>query len=89
MSLVTHPLEDKLEMRIAEFVKDNNLVKFSRFRAGFFYYTVKRLNTEEIYEFFVPIEDIGESTLQDQDKALTFMRWIRKSIDDNTLIKIY
>ena len=34
MSLVTHPLEDKLEMRIAEFVKDNNLVKFSRFRAG-------------------------------------------------------
>lgn len=40
------------------------------------------------YTFPVPIEDIGTATIRSRDKALTFMRWIRKAIDDKTLIKI-
>jgi hypothetical protein len=75
-------------MTVSDFVKDNNIVTFDRFRAGFFYYTVKHLTTKEVYEFFVPIEDIGDATLNGIDKALTYMRWIRKAIEDNTIIKL-
>lgn len=85
-------------MNITRLVK-GNFVTFNRFRQGVFYYTlhvgtghyaildqVKEIM--DAYEFQVPIEDIGDATLQSEDKAITFMRWIRKSIEDNTFIKL-
>lgn len=36
--------------------------------------------------FTVPVEDIGQATLMRQDKAITFMRWIRKAIEGGTFI---
>lgn len=68
---------------ISELVKDGNTVKFSFFRSGVFYYIVVIPN--HIFEFPVPIEDIGNATLHDYDKAITFMRWIRKAIEEKTL----
>lgn len=41
----------------------------------------------DLYQFPVPIEDIGTATLPSSDKAITFMRWIRKAMEDKTLIK--
>jgi hypothetical protein len=41
-----------------------------------------------LYKFPVPIGDIGTSTIRTRDKAMLFMRWIRKAIDDKTFIKI-
>ena len=41
----------------------------------------------EYYIFTVPLEDIGTATLLAEDKAITFMRWIRKAIENKTLIK--
>jgi hypothetical protein len=38
------------------------------------------------YQFPVPIEDIGNATLLDYDKAITFMRWIRKAKEEGTLV---
>ena len=68
---------------VSELVKDNNRVHFAFYRSGFFYYIV--VITNHIYEFPVPIEDIGNATLHDHDKAITFMRWIRKSIEEGTI----
>lgn len=68
---------------VSELVKDNNRVHFAFYRSGFFYYIIATAN--HIYEFPVPIEDIGNATLHDHDKAITFMRWIRKSIEDGTI----
>ena len=65
---------------IKEIIKDN-VVKFSHLRAQVAYYNVKVL--DKTYVFPVPLEDIGVSTLLAQDKAITFMRWIRRSIDGN------
>lgn len=73
-------------MNILELVGKDNRVSFSHFRAGHFYYYVPRLDGTEVYTFPVPIEDIGNATLKNEDKALTFMRWIRKAMSDNTLI---
>lgn len=65
-----------------------NMVEFSFFRQGYFYYEVQDYNTGVEYNFPIPIEDIGTATLKARDKAITFMRWIRKAIQDKTLIKI-
>jgi hypothetical protein len=62
-------------------------VDFQFYRAGFFYYAVPDFYSGEMYEFPVPIEDIGNATMLRSDKAITFMRWIRKAIEDGTFLK--
>ena len=49
---------------------------------------IQDMGMPDIYQFTVPVDDIGNATLLAQDKAITYMRWIRKAISDNTLIKI-
>jgi hypothetical protein len=80
-------------MNIKELIK-NNFVKFDSYRQGNFYYKIIKseqtaLQEESIaYLFTVPIDDIGAATLLSEDKAITFMRWIRKAINDNTLVRV-
>lgn len=77
-----------ITLNISTLVK-GNIVTFSFFRQGVFYYNIKAYPIKSsIYQFPVPLEDIGTATLLHQDKAITFMRWIRKAIEDKTLIKI-
>lgn len=38
------------------------------------------------YSFPVPIQDVDGATLIARDKAITFMRWIRKALEDKTFI---
>ena len=72
-------------MNIKDLVK-NNIVDFFRYRAGVFYYTIVYPTTMETYVFPVPLDDIGDATMFRSDKAILFMRWIRKAIADGTLI---
>ena len=65
--------QDKLSIK--EMVKDNKQVKFVFYRNKECWYT-----TECGFEFPVPIEDVGNATLFSTDKALLFMRYIRKHI---------
>jgi hypothetical protein len=62
-------------------------VHFQFYRAGHFFYAVEDFYSSELYEFPVPMDDIGNATLNRTDKAITFMRWIRKAIEDGTFIK--
>jgi len=62
-------------MNIKDMVKDNKKVFFKYFRENVFYY-----ETECGFVFPVPLEDIGNATLQNEDKALFFMRYIRKHV---------
>jgi len=80
-------------MNIKELIK-GNFVKFDSYRQGRFYYKIIKseqtaLQEESIaYLFTVPIDDIGTATLLSEDKAITFMRWIRKAINDSTLVPV-
>lgn len=56
-------------------IKGKN-VTFVRYRASQLIYT-----TECGFEFPVPIEDTGEATFKAQDKAIYFMRYIRKHLE--------
>ncbi len=71
-------------MKLLEIVKDNKVV-FDSLRAGIAYYTVTVDNVS--WRFPVPLSDIGDATLLKEDKAIIFMRYIRKSIENNEFHK--
>ena len=73
-------------MDIKEIVKDNE-VAFAKYRQGIAYYTVRVPSEGVDYMFPVPLADIGDATLHAKDKALVFMRYIRKALEDGTFIK--
>jgi len=60
-------------IEIKEAVKDNKQVTFKYFRDNELWY-----ETEHGDLFPVPVEEIGKATFMAKDKALLFMRWIRK-----------
>jgi len=62
-------------MNITNLVK-NKTVRFLHYRDGNFIYA-----TEDGFQFPVPLADIGTATLLAEDKALFFMRWIRRHIE--------
>lgn len=61
---------------LKEMVQNNKKVQFVKYLANNLWYT-----TECGFEFPVPIEDIGNATFLAKDKAMLFMRYIRKHID--------
>lgn len=60
---------------IKEMVKDNKKVKFLHFKNNEFWYV-----TETGFEFPVQLDDIGTAVMLAEDKALLFMRYIRKHV---------
>lgn len=74
-------------MKITDFVSKDNFVHFDSYRNGIFYYIVLHVISLERYQFQIPIEDVSGVTLLSSDKSVTFMRWIRKSMEDKTFIK--
>jgi len=72
-------------MNIKDIIKDNK-VHFSHYRAGYLYYNVNYDN--ETFMFPVPIEDVGDATFLNVDKAIIFMRYIRKAIDEDTFVNV-
>jgi hypothetical protein len=72
-------------MKIIDIVKDKS-VTLSYFNSKTAYYNAT-YNKDE-YEFPVDLEDVGSATLLPVDKAMLFMRYIRKAIDNGTFIKV-
>ena len=62
--------------RLKEMVSDNKQVYFVKYFDGNLWYA-----TEDGFQFPVPIKDIGIATFLAQDKALLFMRYIRKHLE--------
>lgn len=63
-------------MSIKDMVKDGKKVRFSFYRKGELWYV-----TECGFEFPVPAHDTGDAAFNAEDKAMLFMRYIRKHID--------
>ena len=61
---------------IKDMVKDNQKVSFLFYRDGQLWYS-----TECGFEFPVPISEAGTATFFAQDRAILFMRYIRKYIE--------
>jgi hypothetical protein len=61
--------------KLKELVKDKT-VSFVRYRSNELWY-----KCENGFEFPVPISDIGDATFLATDKAMLFMRYIRKQME--------
>jgi hypothetical protein len=61
---------------IKDMVKNNKKVYFQYYRTGELWY-----KTEDGFEFPVPIHDTGDASFLAEDKAILFMRYIRKQMD--------
>jgi len=59
--------------KLKNLVKDNKKVTFSFYRSKELWY-----ETEDGFLFPVPIEDTGTAVFLKEDKAILFMRYIRK-----------
>lgn len=71
-------------MKMLDIVKDNYVVfEFFREKTAFYSITFNG----DMYTFPVPIDDIGDAALLKRDKAIIFMRWIRKSIENGKFEK--
>jgi hypothetical protein len=75
-------------MKIIEFVTKENTAHFSHYRNGNLFYNIRRDKTIEHYQFPIPIEDLQNGTVHDVEKSIMVMRYIRKAIEDGTLIKL-
>jgi hypothetical protein len=62
-------------MDIKEMVADGRRVRFLRYKLGELWY-----RTETGFEFPVPTSDCGDGTFLAEDKAILFMRYIRKHV---------
>ncbi len=62
-------------MSIKEMVADGRKVRFQYYKLGELWYT-----TENGVEFPVPVSDCGDGTFLAEDKAILFMRYIRKHV---------
>lgn len=67
---------NRTKFRIKDMVENGQQVTFVHYRKGELWYT-----TENGFMFPVPIEDTGDGTFLAKDKAMLFMRYIRKQID--------
>ena len=63
-------------MSIKDYIKDGKLVNFVEYRKDHLWY-----QTECGFDFPVPLSDTGDGVFKVQDKAITFMRYIRKHLD--------
>lgn len=61
--------------KIKEMIKGDKKVSFTRYFDGSLYY-----KTEDGFEFPVEISDIGTATFLATDRAILFMRYIRKHL---------
>lgn len=64
-------------LSVKEMVKDNAKVYFEYYRGGELWYKTEKGD----FLFPVPISDIGDATFLKEDKAMLFMRYIRKYLE--------
>jgi len=63
-------------LSVKDLVRDGKKVHFKFYRQKELWYV-----TDDGFEFPVPIDDIGDATFLNEDKAMLFMRYIRKHLD--------
>lgn len=67
-------------MNVKEMVINNKQVQFVKFDSDRLWY-----QAENGFEFAVPVSDIGAATFISKDKAILFMRWIKKQLDSGVI----
>jgi hypothetical protein len=70
-----------MKMNIKDLVKDRT-VSFVYYVDGDLWYTIDLVEGLPTLEFPVPIKDVGTAAFLAHDKAILFMRYIRKHLEN-------
>ena len=73
-------------MKITDFVYDGNYCQFEYYRKNVLYYSIYRKDSNDKYIFPVPMEDLGDATINNTEKSILLMRYIRIASKDTTLV---
>ena len=77
-----------LKHSLKQIVSNDNLAQISYICQGIVYYTI-RVGSSSYQLAIDSMDDEWKATyIQPEFKAITLMRWIRKSIDNGTLIQL-
>ena len=72
-----------VKMHSVKDIVKGNQAEFSHLVNGCAYYSVQ---VEQLtYTFPVPLNDVNDATLLKADKAIFFMRWIKKAIESQEM----
>lgn len=82
--------QNENKFNLKEIVGDNNMANISHAIAGVLYYQV---NTKSGNQYMFPVDmndkdDVGTSTFPASIKCITLMRYVRKAINNDSLIKL-
>jgi hypothetical protein len=69
-------MNETMELNVKDHVNNDQKVVFQFYRSNILYY-----KTEKGLVFEVPISDCGDACFNNEDKAILYMRWIRKQIE--------
>jgi hypothetical protein len=75
-------------MNLTELIK-GNVVKFNHANEGILYYNIEFKGS--VYQFPIDMndkEDVGTGVFHFTEKAIFLMRWIRRAIENESLIQI-
>jgi len=75
-------------MKIIDVVKNDNMAYFSHYCGGNLYYTVNVEDDVFLFSINTDPNEVGSAVFSDKMKAITLMRWIRKCLESEELIKI-
>lgn len=81
-------------MKVTDIINKNtseHKAVFSHYRSGKLYYNVVDENGKPLYEFPVDVTDtadVGDTSFVTEYKAITMMRYIRKAIASETIMKL-
>lgn len=76
-----------MHLKVSDLVRKDNFCSFQSYRNGNMFYFVESVGGLK-YLFPIPLDDLGNATLLAKEKAVFLMRYIRKGIDENTIIQI-
>ena len=67
-----------------------NTVHLDSYSNGTFYFHLKVASDdkEELYQFSVPMKELGNSSIKTNDRAIYYKRWINRAIEDGTLTRM-
>lgn len=89
-------IEGHDDLRVSDFCKKGYNTFFLYYRQGYLYFEaeawVKKDGLDsQLRTFMFPVEvaDLGTATVNSEEKAITMMRYIRKAIEDSTMIQTY
>lgn len=74
------------EIKVTDFVTKGNHAILELASANYLEYVVPISGTNLYYTFPVPRDDMGTAVFNRIEKAITMMRWIRKAINDGTMV---